>query len=42
MKEAGLQDAKPREDDTIFSNLAQIDRVEATLGKGSFLRLAQV
>jgi len=32
----------PREDGTIFSNLAQIEIVESALGEGSFIRLAQV
>ena len=45
MKQSRLQGAcksTPREDGTLFSNLAQIERVESALGKGGFVRLAQV
>jgi hypothetical protein len=30
------------DDGTLFSNLTQIDLVESVLGKGGFVRLAQV
>jgi hypothetical protein len=45
MKESRLQDAHestPREDGTLFSNLARIELVESALGEGGFVRLAQV
>jgi hypothetical protein len=45
MKQSRLQRAyksTPREDGTLFSNLAQIELVESALGEGGFLQLAQV
>ena len=45
MEKTRLQSAyqpTPPEDGTLFSNLTQIDLVESALGKGGFVRLAQV